>query len=32
MSIGSCMAIQVTAKGERIAVCDHRSGGSAAAY
>jgi gamma-glutamyltranspeptidase/glutathione hydrolase len=30
--IGQVFALEIAANGERIAVCDHRSGGSAAAY
>ncbi len=32
MSIGRCQAIAVLPDGERLAVCDHRSGGSALAF
>lgn len=32
MAIGRCQSIQVLADGERVAVCDHRSGGAAAAW
>jgi gamma-glutamyltranspeptidase/glutathione hydrolase len=31
-AIGRCQSIEVRPDGERIAVCDHRSGGAAAAY
>jgi gamma-glutamyltranspeptidase/glutathione hydrolase len=32
MTIGRCQAVAIELDGTRIAVCDHRSGGSAAAY
>ena len=32
MGIGRCQAIAVEPDGTRVAVCDHRSGGSAGSY